>query len=375
MEQQSKKDKDKKQKIDKATISDLMKDVQKYFTSPEKFIELVDFLNNFPHYSMKNRLLINSQRPAAVAVASFKKFKDLGYSVKKGEHGLKIFVPIQTTQFWRKDKFISVKYATKIEKEKIKEGKIPTHKKLTFSLGTVFDATQTTMPKDKYPEIYPNRHIDFDIKKATDHAKIDSLLRKFATNIGFSVDDSISSADFSNAFGNAKGVTAPTAKKIYLNPQNTPTENTTTLMHELGHAQLHSDESKEATTLSSPIKELQAQLTSYLVAKSVGIDNHDYTVDYIANWTDNGKTLSKLDHAVQATILNNVTLTADKLVDFLNDPKLNLKKERKQTITTSIDSSEPNKNTEKTLENEKGSLKQNQLDFARQQYLNRGRSL
>ncbi|RMC46126.1 ArdC-like ssDNA-binding domain-containing protein [Lactobacillus sp. ESL0230] len=118
MEKQSDKEKDKKQKIDKTTISDLMKDVQKYFTSPEKFIELVNFLNNFPHYSMKNRLLINSQRPApAVAVASFKKFEDLGYAVKRGEHGLKIFVPIQTTQFWRKDKFISVKYATKIEKD------------------------------------------------------------------------------------------------------------------------------------------------------------------------------------------------------------------------------------------------------------------
>lgn len=46
------------------------------------------------------------------------------YSVKKGEHGLKIFVPIQTTQFWRKEKYISVKYATKIEKEKIKAGKM-----------------------------------------------------------------------------------------------------------------------------------------------------------------------------------------------------------------------------------------------------------
>ncbi|RHW49261.1 hypothetical protein DS834_07970 [Lactobacillus bombicola] len=77
------KSKTQKENIGKTTISDLMKDVQNYFTSPEKFIEFVDFLDKFPHYSMKNRLLINSQRSGAVAVASFKKFKDLGLFSKE----------------------------------------------------------------------------------------------------------------------------------------------------------------------------------------------------------------------------------------------------------------------------------------------------
>lgn len=347
------KEENKKQNIRKTTISELMNDVQNYFTSPEKFIELVDFLDKFPHYSIKNRLLIKSQRPGAVAVASFKKFKELGYNVKKGEHGVKIFVPAQTTQFKRNDKYISVKYATKIEKEKIKAGEIPTFKKLSFHFGTVFDAQQTNMPKEKYPEIYPNRHIDFDITKPTDQARIDKLLRKYAALIGFTVDDDIGSADFSNTFGNAKGVTAPTVKKIYLNPQNTPTENTTTLMHELGHAQLHSNKSDD--TLSRPIQELQAQLTSYLVAKNVGIDNHDYTVDYIANWTNRGKKLSKLDQDIQVTILNNVTSAADKLIDFINEPDKTL-------------------NTTKQ-KNDKKFLSQAQLALAKEQYLNHDRSL
>jgi len=78
-----------------------------------------------------------------------------------------------------------------------------------------------------------------------------------------------------NIFGNAKGVTIPENKIIYLNPNNTPTEKINNLIHELGHVQLHTDTNQPKTSLL--IEELQANLISYVIVivKNYGIDNHD----------------------------------------------------------------------------------------------------
>ena len=78
-----------------------------------------------------------------------------------------------------------------------------------------------------------------------------------------------------NIFGNAKGVTIPANKTIYLNPKNTPTEKINNLIHELGHVQLHTNTNQPKTSLL--IEELQANLISYfiVIVKNYGIDNHD----------------------------------------------------------------------------------------------------
>ena len=78
-----------------------------------------------------------------------------------------------------------------------------------------------------------------------------------------------------NIFGNAKGVTIPANKTIYLNPKNTPTEKINNLIHELGHVQLHTNTNQPKTSLL--IEELQANLISYfiVIVKNYGIDNHN----------------------------------------------------------------------------------------------------
>lgn len=306
--------------ITKKTINDLMSDVRAKTTNPKELLDYLLFLNKFHNYSFRNRLLIERQRSAAVAVGSFQTFKKLGYSVKRGEKGIKIVIPREISSFWRKDKdnqvrAVGIKYATPAERAQIKAGKLKVFKKTIFTRGTVFDVTQTTMPKEKYPELYPNRHIDFKTEGNQKH--IFDRLDSFANQLGFKVDHDISDSEYSNNFGNAKGVTIPTKKTIYLNPNDTKTEKVTTLIHELGHAQLHSDESIKSTKLSKSVKELQAQLTSYLVAKNYGIDNHDYTVDYIASWTDNARTLKSLDPSEQAAIFGGAIKAADKVIDFV----------------------------------------------------------
>ena len=80
-----------------------------------------------------------------------------------------------------------------------------------------------------------------------------------------------------NIFGNAKGVTIPANKTIYLNPKNTSTEKINNLIHELGHVQLHTNTNQLKTSLLLLIEELQANLISYFIfiVKNYGIDNYD----------------------------------------------------------------------------------------------------
>lgn len=60
--------------------------------------ELKDFINfrnkNFYHYSIRNNVLIYRQDKTASIIASFKKWQELGYSIKKGAKAIKILVPL-----------------------------------------------------------------------------------------------------------------------------------------------------------------------------------------------------------------------------------------------------------------------------------------
>ena len=60
--------------------------------------ELKDFIEfrkkNFYNYSIRNNILIYKQDKTATTVASFKKWKELGYNIKKGAKAIKILVPL-----------------------------------------------------------------------------------------------------------------------------------------------------------------------------------------------------------------------------------------------------------------------------------------
>ena len=93
------------------------------------------------------------------------------------------------------------------------------------------------------------------------------------------------------------------------------------LAHELGHAQLHNTQ-KQEKDLPRELKEMQAELTSYLYCSHYGIDVKQETVDYIANWTSNGQRFNELPSGVKGQILTHVgsatkTLTnsTDKLLE------------------------------------------------------------
>ncbi|MFC0290605.1 ArdC-like ssDNA-binding domain-containing protein [Bombilactobacillus bombi] len=303
--------------------TEMMAQVKNYAADPQQYLELINFMDNFHNYSAHNRLLIYQQRPGAEAVASFKKFKDLGYSVLKGEKGIKILVPAKTTLFKREeaDQLVPLSHATPAEKQQIKDGSIATKTVTHFRLGTVFDVLQTNMPPEKYPELYPNRHENFTINNSNEAQKIDQGLERVAEKLGVKINKKLTNEQFSNSknLGNAKGAFIPDLNTVVLNPKNTPTENTTTLIHELAHAAMHNNKS-EMKDLERPIKELQAELTAYSVAKTFGINTSKKATNYIASWTNNGKKLAELSGEQQVKILEKVSETSQKFVEII-DPR------------------------------------------------------
>lgn len=122
--------------------------------TPEQIQEFLTFGAKFYQYSARNTMLIYKQNRGATYVQSFKNWKDMGHPVKRGEHGINILVPVQCTLIKDDGAYIPLREATKEQKELFKAGKLESATVLRFKMGTVFDISQTTFPKEKYPEIY-----------------------------------------------------------------------------------------------------------------------------------------------------------------------------------------------------------------------------
>lgn len=73
--------------------------IENYRAKPEDIAELLAFKSKFYQYSMNNAALIRSQSPYATFVASYDDWKEKGYQVQRGQHGIKIIFPIRTEIF------------------------------------------------------------------------------------------------------------------------------------------------------------------------------------------------------------------------------------------------------------------------------------
>src|SRR5699024_931184 len=118
--------------------------------------------------------------------------------------------------------------------------------------------------------------------------------------------------------GSAKGVfyygMGNRKNHIGLNPRNGELQNVKTLLHELAHAKLHSSPEKRVN-LSSEEKEFQAEMTAYAVASYFDIDTSDYSLGYLANWTQ-GKELQD-----KAKLLEEVRATSMEFIEIM-EPEL-----------------------------------------------------
>ncbi|MEO5297272.1 ImmA/IrrE family metallo-endopeptidase [Enterococcus cecorum] len=352
--------------LDKENISQYALDlIKNYVADPQEMKDYLDFMSKFPNLSPRNVALIQKQWHGANAVATYnqwaeyheklgltaddiepsirvyknrktgeeKTYTEAKLSVKAGEKAqITLFRPIFSDVIPTLDEKGNIKvdskgspvlklkeYATEMEKQALKEGKIKVvgQRKTGFTTYKVFELSQTNLKPESYPKAMPNRHYNFDVDEEITKKMIEGL-KDYSNEIGVPI-----KIDTANNLGNAHGAYYPTLEMILLNKNNTPTENIGTSIHELAHATLHNNKKVEAS-----VAEFEAEMTSYIVAKSFGMDTGDKAVHYIAGWTKN---LSLMDDKQLNESLSRVHKTAQKMIDTINkrmDPPINKAKEK-----------------------------------------------
>lgn len=316
--------------------------IREFTQSPEELAHYMDFMSKFPTLSPRNAALVQAQWPGANAVATFNQWKALGetlgissddvvqttntftnkrtgnsqevtkqtLSVKAGEHAqITLFRPVMEEMIPVFDengkqvingkghpKFKKKKEASLEEKQLIAEGKLKVVRfqvrdllkgQGKFTLYKVFELSQTNLKPEAYPKAMPNRHYNFE----TDKVKTKEVLlglQDYAQKLGVAI-----STDEHHVLGNAKGAFYPNDQKILLNPDNSIGEKIGTTIHELAHATLHNfHEGKNELHLSTGRKELEAEMTSYLVSKHFGLDTSEEAIQYMSHWTNQLKDLN-----------------------------------------------------------------------------------
>ena len=135
----------------KENINDKIKD---FLENSQELKDFIEFRRkNFYNYSIRNNILIYKQDKTATMVASFKRWKELGYNIKKGAKAIQILVPLIS--------------------KKIVDGKEEQHV-YGYRYANVFDI-KNTIATDKAVAI---PEIDTRMKRGNSKYKITELFKK-----------------------------------------------------------------------------------------------------------------------------------------------------------------------------------------------------
>ncbi|SEB22739.1 LPD25 domain-containing protein [Bacillus nitratireducens] len=317
---QTKSPEEKKEAV-QALTKKMEKSVEGYFRTPGDLKEYLTFMAKFYHYSPSNISLIQSQFEGASAVGSFSFWKEKGFAVKKGEKGIQILVPNRTVAKF-KDKEGVWKTVTKANGEEKKQieskGVEVIPGRLYFAVGHVFDASQTNVKAEDLPRIFPNRWLEGSVK---DYKGLYRGMEAVAEKNGVKI------IEPKQELGVAKGVSYTLTKEVALNPRNSELQNVKTLLHELAHAKLHTAETH--LNYTAPEKEFQAEMTAYAVSSYFGIDTSEYSLGYLASWTQ-GKEMKD-----KTKLLKEVHETS---IEFIETIENTLEKEKEQVNEKEVES-------------------------------------
>jgi len=239
--------------------------------NPESLAELAAFKARFHNYSLNNTMLIYDQNPHAAFCGSFKKFKDMGYSVNRGEHGYKIFVPAVATYI--KDESGAITQWSNASKElqqQAKVGQLETFKQTHFKVGTVFDISQTNCPIEDYPKIF-----DMGYSSEQHNAVFRGLTAYSERELGVPIFvDNVESIALRGKYGLL-------TDSITLSDKLQDTGLVSTGSHEVAHALMHSVEADRDKP--SCQREIEADTYSIMTEASLGLETSDVRKSHLAD--------------------------------------------------------------------------------------------
>ncbi|STB16463.1 ImmA/IrrE family metallo-endopeptidase [Clostridium perfringens] len=345
----SKSQEEKRKEID-LLVKQADEKIEKVFSSPNDLKEYLSFMAKFHNYSYKNSILIEEQFRGAVAVGSFAFWKEKGYSVNKGEKGIKILVPTKLgDRFIAEDGTIKlISKASEKEKLLIKSGDLETLEgAIKFKQGYVFDVSQTNIPASELPKIFPNKWLEGDVKNYKAFYK---SLENVASKIGVKI------IEPKSELGLVKGVSYTSTREVALNPRNSELQNVKTLIHELAHAKLHTVETRDNYTKAE--KEFQAEMVALSVSSYFGINTEEYSLRYLSEWTKNATFKDK------EKLLKEVSTTVKEYVEIMED---SLNAERELTKENELVNSLSDKNIKN--ESELNLEMEGEMDFESEKFI------
>ncbi len=268
-----------KEEFDKLTSE--IKDIAKtYQSDPELLTDYLAFKMQFYNYSPTNTMLIHLQNPHATFVASFTKWKQLGYSIKKGQHHIKISRPIETSKFQKEIKgktvWTDVKYASAEEKSKIASGELEIKKFTKFIPHQVFDISQTNCPIEDYPKFYNMGYPDIE------QQQLYECIKQFAKESGFTVTEEDLSSISLHGYYNK------TDNSIHINSLLEDSKRLETMCHELAHGVLH-----RTSTQPTEIAEFEAECFGSMLKRKMGFPISEESKRYINQYFKKSDVLQK----------------------------------------------------------------------------------
>jgi antirestriction protein ArdC len=221
---------------------------------------------HFHSYSLHNQLLIANQCPEATRVAGFRAWLALGYGVRRGERGIRIWAPCPPAKRqlaeWRQSG------ANPNEKP-------PTH----FKLVAVFDRSQV----DPLPEFLGGA---LELEPPSEPVNGDGLAHLFEPLVGFGRSLGLS-VDVEPVPGAANGYLEPATDHLVIDVQSeafSANAQVQTLVHELAHALVRGDRRPEDPKLPYAEEEVVVESVAFAVCASLGLDTSPSSIPYIAGW-------------------------------------------------------------------------------------------
>ena len=226
-------------------IKTLEEGVKEVFQSAN-YKRYLDLMSQYP-YSVNNTILIYKQCPNASLVKSFKAWKALGVSIKKGTKAIRILCPIK------------FKYEINDAKEDplVKEF-------LRFKVGYVFDVSQTS--QETLPTLANNLN-----ENAKD---LKDLLQKIMEE-----EADITLEEWTNK-DKVNGYLSLNDGLIHIKKGLSDLQCLKTLFHEKAHQLLHTKD------YDLRLAEIEAESIAYLLLKKLGFDSSSYSFNYLATYID-----------------------------------------------------------------------------------------
>lgn len=264
----------------------------------EVFREFLEAQSLFHNYSKWNAYLIKMQRPSATRVAGYNKWQtEFDRHVKKGENGIYIRYPqdVPVCPECRKTK-------NKHEESDCEYDETPPEEwdtKRFYNTGSVFDIEQT--------EGEPVPSLPTDAKEGEGDTPLKPALEAKET---LNVTVEMVEPDEWKRGGNGVCDLATRSIRV-LNGERSDAAVFRSLVHEYGHALLHTEGGKAEDENNTAAMELETEAVAYVVGHHFGLDMDD-SAFYLASWSNDESDMLK-------SRLGRISETSEEIIEAIED--------------------------------------------------------